>query len=71
MENTFTKLGNGPVLSYSPDEPFVLGSPKIRRFNNVMVFMVFGWEKMDKDQRPNRNLFIKSAWHLIVMELIG
>jgi len=32
---TFTRIGKGPVLSYSPDEPFVLGSPKIRRFNNT------------------------------------
>ena len=32
--NTFVKLGNGPVLSYSPDEPFVLSGPKIRRFND-------------------------------------
>ena len=31
---TFTKLGPGPVLSYSPDEPFVLSGPKIRRFAN-------------------------------------
>ena len=32
---TFTKLGSGPILSYSPDEPFVLSGPKIRRFNDV------------------------------------
>lgn len=32
---TFRKVGLGPVLSFSPDEPFVLGSPKIRRFNDV------------------------------------
>ena len=32
---TFTKLGTGPVLSYSPDEPFVLSGPKIRRFNGT------------------------------------
>lgn len=32
---TFTKLGSGPVLSYSPDEPFVLSGPKIRRFNDA------------------------------------
>ena len=32
---TFTKLGNGPVLSYSPDEPFVISGPKIRHFNAV------------------------------------
>ena len=32
---TFNKLGQGPVLSFTPDEPFVLGSPKIRRFNDT------------------------------------
>ncbi|HEY6489984.1 MAG: hypothetical protein WCC26_17450 [Terracidiphilus sp.] len=31
----FTKLGNGPVLGYSPDEPFVLSGPKIRRFADM------------------------------------
>ncbi|WP_250658623.1 hypothetical protein [Alkalimarinus coralli] len=30
----FSRLGNGPVLSYSIDEPFVLGSPRIRKFND-------------------------------------
>lgn len=29
---TFSKLGDGPVLSYTPDEPFILSGPKIRRF---------------------------------------
>jgi predicted GH43/DUF377 family glycosyl hydrolase len=29
---TFTKHGAGPILPYSPDEPFVLSGPKIRRF---------------------------------------
>jgi hypothetical protein len=32
---TFAKLGNGPILSYSPNEPYVLSGPKIRRFNKV------------------------------------
>jgi len=32
---TFRKLGNGPILSYSIDEPFVLSGPKIRQYNNV------------------------------------
>lgn len=31
---TFERLGPGPVISYSPDEPFVMSGPKIRRFNN-------------------------------------
>jgi len=33
--NTFSKIGEGPVLSFTPDEPYVLGSPKIRRFNDI------------------------------------
>lgn len=33
--NTFERIGHGPVLSYTPDEPFVIGSPKIRKFNGV------------------------------------
>ena len=32
---SFKKLGAGPVLSYSPDEPFVLSGPKIRIFNGT------------------------------------
>jgi len=31
---SFRKLGRGPVLGYSPDEPFVLSGPKIRRFDD-------------------------------------
>lgn len=31
---TFVKRGPGPTLSYSPDEPFVLSGPKVRRFAN-------------------------------------
>lgn len=31
---TFQKFGNGPVISYSPDEPFVMSGPKIRRFGD-------------------------------------
>lgn len=31
---TFHRLGRGPVLSYSPDEPFVISGPKIRNFND-------------------------------------
>jgi predicted GH43/DUF377 family glycosyl hydrolase len=35
--DTFTRLGEGPVLSYSPDEPFLLGSPRIRRYGGKWV----------------------------------
>ena len=29
---SFEKMGSGPILSYSPDEPFVISGPKIREF---------------------------------------
>lgn len=32
---TFKKIGDGPVLSYSTNEPFIISGPKIRRFHNV------------------------------------
>ena len=31
---TFEKIGDGPILSYSPEEPFILSGPKIRKFND-------------------------------------
>jgi predicted GH43/DUF377 family glycosyl hydrolase len=31
----FQKYGVGPVLSYSPDEPFIITSPKIRRYGDI------------------------------------
>lgn len=31
---TFIRLGEGPVLSYTADEPFLIGSPRIRKFND-------------------------------------
>jgi predicted GH43/DUF377 family glycosyl hydrolase len=34
---SFHRLGPGPVLSYSLDEPFLLGSPRIRRFDGRWV----------------------------------
>jgi len=32
---SFTKFGPGPILAYSPDEPFVISGPKIRRFGGT------------------------------------
>jgi predicted GH43/DUF377 family glycosyl hydrolase len=40
---TFTKLGSGPVIGYSPDEPFVMSGPKIRRFGDLFyLFYIAG-----------------------------
>jgi predicted GH43/DUF377 family glycosyl hydrolase len=52
---TFTKLGRGPVLAYSPDEPFVLSGPKIRRFNGEwQLFYIAGrkWKRVDGRPEP-------------------
>ncbi len=52
---TFEKLGNGPVLSYSVDEPFVLSGPKVRRFNGLFyLFYIAGrkWKRVDGKAEP-------------------
>ena len=51
----FIKIGNGPILSYSPDEPFVLSGPKIRRFNGQwQLFYIAGrkWKTVDGRAEP-------------------
>jgi hypothetical protein len=32
---TFHRIGAGPILSYSQDEPFILSGPKVRKYNEV------------------------------------
>lgn len=47
---SFEKAGKGPVLSYSPDEPFVLGSPKIRKFNDTWYLWYSSGKKWIKTE---------------------
>ena len=52
---TFTKLGPGPVIGYSPDEPFVMSGPKIRRFHDLFyLFYIAGtrWKLDDGRAEP-------------------
>jgi predicted GH43/DUF377 family glycosyl hydrolase len=52
---SFTKMGSGPVLSYSPDEPFVLSGPKIRRFKDMWyLWYIAGrkWKRIDGRAEP-------------------
>jgi predicted GH43/DUF377 family glycosyl hydrolase len=52
---SFEKLGTGPVLGYSPDEPFVLSGPKVRRFNGEwQLFYIAGrkWKMVDGRPEP-------------------
>jgi hypothetical protein len=52
---TFNRLGPGPVLSYSPDEPFLIGSPRVRKFNGrFYIWYVAGkrWIKTENKPEP-------------------
>ncbi len=52
---TFKKVGSGPIISYSPDEPFVLSGPKIRRFNDKWyLWYIAGrkWKLVDGHAEP-------------------
>lgn len=50
---SFQRLGDGPVLSYSPGEPFLLGSPRIRRFGGRwQLWYVAGKEWLVIDGKP-------------------
>jgi hypothetical protein len=52
---SFKKNGIGPILSYSPDEPFILSGPKIRRFNGQwQLFYISGrkWKMVDGRAEP-------------------
>lgn len=60
---TFTKFGNGPVISYGPDEPFMLSGPKIRRFNDKWyLFYIAGknWV-VDENGKPEPVYKIRMA----------
>jgi len=51
----FEKLGEGPILSYSLEEPFILSGPKIRKFNNTYyLFYIAGrnWVEVNNQPEP-------------------
>lgn len=60
---TFTRCGPGPVLGYTPDEPFVISGPKIRRFNDRWyLWYIAGrkWKRVDGRAEPVYK--IRMAW---------
>lgn len=51
--DSFTRAGPGPVLSYSPEEPFIVSGPKIRRFNDAWyLFYIAGKHWLLDNGRP-------------------
>lgn len=75
---TFTKLGNGPILSYTPDEPFVMSGPKIRRFNQIYyLWYITGrkWKIVDGKPEPVYKIRMASSddsvhWRKMNIDLI-
>jgi hypothetical protein len=52
---TFERVGRGPIIGYSPDEPFVMSGPKIRRFGDTWyLFYIAGrlWKRVDGRAEP-------------------
>jgi predicted GH43/DUF377 family glycosyl hydrolase len=47
---SFERLGPGPVLAYSPDEPYLIGSPRIRRFGARWVLGYVAGKSWLRDQ---------------------
>jgi len=59
---TFDKIGDGPVLSYSIDEPFILSGPKIRRFGNKWyLFYIAGKKWILDNGKPEPVYTIRMA----------
>ena len=58
----FEKLGDGPILSYSLEEPFVLSGPKIRKFNDqYRLFYIAGKKWLIHNDRPEPVYRIRMA----------
>ena len=59
---TFSRLGDGPVIPYSPDEPFLMGSPRIRKYGGKWrLWYVAGKEWVTTDGGPEPLYKIRMA----------
>jgi hypothetical protein len=59
---TFTRIGRGPVISYTADEPFIMSGPKIRRFGELWyLFYIAGRRWKVVDGRPEPVYKIRAA----------
>jgi len=59
---TFEKLGSGPILSYAPDEPFILSGPKIRKFDDVWyLWYIAGRKWISSGDKPEPVYKIRMA----------
>lgn len=51
--DTFQRIGDGPVIPYTPDEPFLMGSPRIRKWGDKWyLWYVAGKEWLKTEGKP-------------------
>lgn len=61
--DSFQRLGKGPVISYSPDEPFVMGSPRVRKFGSTYYLWYCAGKKWVRGEgRPEPVYKIRMAY---------
>lgn len=59
---TFEKIGNGPIIPYTLNEPFILSGPKVRFYNNKFyLFYIAGTEWILDNGKPEPIYKIKMA----------
>jgi hypothetical protein len=59
---SFQRLGDGPILSYTLNEPFVLSGPKIRKFNDTFyLFYIAGTKWIPHNSLPEPVYKIRMA----------
>ncbi len=59
---TFKKIGKGPILSYSPNEPFIISGPKIRKYDDQWVlWYIAGIRWLENSGRPEPVYRIRMA----------
>jgi len=62
---TFEKIGDGPILSFSPEEPFTISGPKVRLFNGkYYLFYIAGHTWVMVKGRPEISHKIRMAHSL-------
>lgn len=60
---SFKRIGKGPVLSYSAEEPFVISGPKIRKFNETYyLWYIAGTKWMMYEGKPEPVYKIRMAY---------
>jgi predicted GH43/DUF377 family glycosyl hydrolase len=60
--DSFQRIGAGPVLSYTPDEPYLLGSPRVRRFGDCWyLWYVAGRSWLRTEAKPEPVYKIRMA----------